>query len=231
RVAYRTARKAKKNAARRQEREAEADKSVCPTLHKSEYPTARGVALPPAEVMSRELQALLDAEIMKLPEKYRSPFVLCCLEGKSKPEASSELGWKEGTVSSRLARARQHLARQLKKRGVELSVVLGSLALSQTGSGAAIPHAFNAATVQAALDFAQGGQIASPVVASLIKGISGGMKMSLLKTTMAILVAAGVVTGGASAMVYFHAGPDQGKAKTPAADQPSEPLAMGKVTG
>jgi protocatechuate 3,4-dioxygenase beta subunit len=178
--------------------------------------------------MSRELQVLLDGEIMKLPEKYRTPFVLCCLEGKTKPEVSSELGWKEGTVSSRLARARSILARQLRKRGVELSVVLGSMALSQTISNAAIPHAFNLSTIQAALSYAQGGEILSPIVAGLVKEISGGIKMSLLKTTLAIIAAAGLVTG-ASAMVYLHFGPDQGKTAAPA--KPAEPLGMGNVTG
>jgi hypothetical protein len=230
--------KAKKNAARRKSATwgdmfSRSPRTAVRGLEtaKASHPETKAEALPPAEMMSRELQALLDVEIMKLPEKYRAPFVLCCLEGKSKPEVSSELGWKEGTVSSRLARARQILARQLRQRGVEFSVVLGSLALSQTGSSAAIPHAFSAATIQAALSYAHGGEIVSPIVARLVKELSGGMKMSLLKTTMAIVVAAGLVTGGASAMVYLHAGPDQRKAATPATDQPVEPLVMGKVTG
>jgi hypothetical protein len=120
------------------------------------------------------------------------------------------------------------LARQLRKRGVELSVVLGSLAISETTGSAAIPHAFNVATVQAALSFAQGGEILSPLVAGLVKEISGGMKMSLLKTTMAVIVAAGLVSG-TGAMVYLHVGPDQGKTAAPA--KPAEPLGMGKVTG
>ena len=57
-----------------------------------------------------ELRDVLDEEISRLPEKYRSTVVLCELEGVGHEEAARQLGCPVGTIKSRLSRAREEAA-------------------------------------------------------------------------------------------------------------------------
>ena len=52
-----------------------------------------------------DLRAVLDVEIGALAEKYRTPLVLCYLEGRSYDQAARELGCPKSTLASRLSRA------------------------------------------------------------------------------------------------------------------------------
>src|SRR5262249_49915225 len=101
-VAYRTALEARSAASRRRARELQ---------------TAR-----PAHVTNEQpdpdLWALLDEELRRLPDNFRAAVVLCDLEGRTRKEAAQQLGWSEGTLSGRLARARELLAKRLTRRGV-----------------------------------------------------------------------------------------------------------------
>ena len=68
---------------------------------------------PLAELTWRELRPVLDAELERLPEKYRAPLVLCYLQGKTNEEAARQLGWPPGSMSARLARGRAMLGDRL----------------------------------------------------------------------------------------------------------------------
>src|SRR5205085_2443405 len=78
-TAYRTAAKARAQAARRQAREAQAPVRQPPD--------------PLAEITLRELFAVLDEELHRLAPRYQAPLVLCYLEGQTRDEAARQLGW------------------------------------------------------------------------------------------------------------------------------------------
>jgi RNA polymerase sigma factor (sigma-70 family) len=183
-VAYRIAMKARKKTANRQKYEAQA--------------RPRSGACPTAELMCRELQALLDAELHRLPQKYRAPFVLCCMEGKGRKEAAEELGWKEGTLAGRLGMARQLLQRRLARRGVSLAIVLGTAALSETASAAILPTNLMQSTLQAACCCAASGgsAVVSASVAELVQGVSQAMLWNKVKLGTLLLLLAGIAGVG-----------------------------------
>ena len=105
-------------------------------------PTAALVVEPAVEPAHQadwpDLRPVLDREIDALPERFRTPFVLCYLQGKTNEQAARELGRPVGTILSRLATARQQLRARLTRRGVSLSAaaavtVPGSLARAAVG--------------------------------------------------------------------------------------------------
>jgi RNA polymerase sigma factor (sigma-70 family) len=72
--------------------------------------------------------AVVHEEVVRLPERYRTPVVLCYFEGLTHDEAAARLSWPVGTVRSRLARARDQLRTRLTRRGVTAPSTIGPLA-------------------------------------------------------------------------------------------------------
>jgi RNA polymerase sigma factor (sigma-70 family) len=145
-----------------------------------------------------DLQPLLDQEVSRLPQKQRMVLVLCALEGKTLKEAARELGCPEGTVASRLARARALLAKRLTRQGVALSSGTLTCVLSQKAASAAVPKSVLASTITAVTRLAAG-QAATGVVAArvaaLLEGVMKAMLMTRLKTALGICLGVGLLLG------------------------------------
>jgi RNA polymerase sigma factor (sigma-70 family) len=108
---------------------------------------------PLSDLSARELLAVVDGEVRRLPEAYRLPVILCCLEGRSLEEAAQQLGWSPGSVKGRLQRGRAKLHDRLLRRGLTLSAILTASELSR-GAGSGPMAARATRTVQAAITFA-----------------------------------------------------------------------------
>ncbi len=170
-----------------------------------------------------DLLPLLDQELSRLPEKYRVPIVLCELEGKSRKEAALQLDVPEGTVASRLARARSKLAKRLAQRGVSLPGGLLAGLLSVKAASACVPTSLVVSTVKAASLFAAGKTTASSLISAhvitLTEGMLKAMLISKLKSATALLLTVGMLCG---AGLFMHRALGEKPTKQAVKEKPKE---------
>src|SRR5579864_1359266 len=156
-----------------------------------------------AEVADAELRRVMDEELSRLPDHYRSVVVLCDLEGMTRREAARQLGIPEGSVASRLARARALLGKRLTQRGVVFSggSVAAVLAAGSASASASAPPALVASTIKAAslLAAGQAAGIVSAKVAALTEGVVQAMFVTKIKGVLVLALLVGLVLGGIGA--------------------------------
>jgi RNA polymerase sigma factor (sigma-70 family) len=161
-AARRTAAQARRADARRRRRETAA---------------ARPDAVPGDDLAWREVRELLDAELARLPEQYRTPLVLCYLNGLGQAEAARQLGWNDATLRGRLERGRLALRRRLARLGVPLAALLVPVA------PAPVSAALRTATLATAHAALSGGNV-PPEVAALAN--SGARPAALFRWAVAV---------------------------------------------
>src|SRR5262249_57094547 len=110
----------------------------------------RAVGDPLAEMTVREAQGVVEEELARLPDRYRAPLVLCCLEGLARDASAQRLGVSLASLKSRLERARALLRSRLARRGLALPARFLAVELLGPPSPAARPPPLAPATPPAA---------------------------------------------------------------------------------
>jgi RNA polymerase sigma factor (sigma-70 family) len=159
----------------------------------------------PVQAGWEELRPVLDAELSRLPEKYRYPLVLCYLQGKTHDEAARELGHPTGSMSKLIGRGRELLRERLAQRGVVVSgAALGAILLDKAAGTAAPAAVLEMTAMVARLVAGVPGTtvgVASAQVSNLTEGVVRTMFLAKLKGI--ILAAAACLAVGAGSSLLL----------------------------
>jgi cobalt-zinc-cadmium efflux system membrane fusion protein len=188
-VARRTALDARARAKSRRRRERRAQR-----IRRPETRTA-GVE----EYDRDELRAILDGELARLPERYRGALVLCELDGLTRRAAAERLGIPEGTLSSRLVRAKDLLRHRLVRRGLAPTALVlpAALAREAAARSAVVPHSLVESAIRAATHVRAGAAVAeasSTSVATLAHGVLNAMLFARIKGIFLALATTGIIS-------------------------------------
>ncbi len=188
-VAFRTASRARLAAARRRK-------------HEERLAATRPEA---QTVKNDDLDGLLHAEIERLPERYRSPVVLCDLEGCTHQQAARHLGWPVGTVKSRQARGREKLRDRLRRQGVVPNVaLLGSGSLSM-GPQPVVSAVLVESTIRCVVQFVTCQTAVKASTLSLAQEVVKAMSLSRWSKAASVLFVISATVSGAGLVTHGRA--------------------------
>ncbi len=143
-------------------------------------------------------EGIVHEEIARLPDSFRKPLVLCCLQGLSYDLAALQLGVNQSTLRGRLERARKRLQSRLQQRGIPALVGGPSLA-SFPVSLPPLPCSLVETTVQFSLRWSRltgllgGGTVVPQSIAALAQGVVQSMFLQTIRASAAALLAVGAI--------------------------------------
>ena len=156
----------------------------------------------PSTTLDNDSVRVLDEEIGRLPERFRSAMVLCYLEGLTHEMAAAHLGCPVGTIRSRLATARERLRKRLTRRGLGPTAIPGGLsgtrlipALESGALSVSVPATLVDSTVRGALRVGLGkGALVGIISVGAVKLMEGALK-TMATTKLTILTTTILVAG------------------------------------
>jgi RNA polymerase sigma factor (sigma-70 family) len=143
-------------------------------------------------------EGIVHEEIARLPDSFRKPLVLCCLQGLSYDLAALQLGVNHATLRGRLERARKRLHSRLERRGLPALVGAGSSA-SLFATPPPLPCSLVEATVQFSVQWSRltgllgGGTVVPPSIAALAQGVVQSMFLQTIRVSATALLAIGAI--------------------------------------
>ncbi len=171
-TAYRVCMKANRTAGRRRKRE----EATAPAEANRPVPDSAWDTL----------LAAVHEEIARLPAGLRTAFVVCDLEGVPPGAAAARLGWKPGTLTGRLCKARQALVSQLTRRGLAPAAALAGCGVGAATAAATVPSTLLAA----AASLSAASAVVPSTILELAKAVTEG---TMIKSK---LLAAGILVAG-----------------------------------
>ncbi len=186
-------------------------------------PLTTDPATPMVPAPEADVRAVIDEELLALPERYRAVAVMCLLEGRTNTEAAGLLGIPKGTVDSRLSTAKAKLRERLVRRGVAAAALLTveHLLTSETSAAATRAAALAATAIGAALDYAAGTPAAG--TEHLIHTANGVRPVTSKLKWLAVVLFTSAVVGGGGVGVYVASAADRDKPADAAKADPKKP--------
>jgi RNA polymerase sigma factor (sigma-70 family) len=212
---------------------------IAAKVRKDRGPGSQGPSPEPCEIIDpaarlvwQEVRQALDEELQRLPERLRSPLLLCYLSGLTRDEAARQLGWSFGTLKRRLEEGRKALRVRLARRGIA-SVGLALAALTPEAAQAAVSMSLLDSTLR--LILSMGAPVPATVAALVLSSATTtkGLAMKpLLALAAAVALGVGIYAGTGQADRPEQAEGKKGEAK-PAQrgqdEQRDDPLPAGST--
>src|SRR5207249_6218172 len=138
--------------------------------------------------------------------------LLCDLSGQSHSRTAASLGLAKGTVTKRLAKAREELATRLKRRGITLGAGALSILIA-TRAPASVPAPLLLETAKQAVAFSVGQVGGSPAAKTLAEGVMRSLQFGGFKVWLVVGLLGLALTGGGLMLAGGPGDPSEKKVK------------------